>query len=111
MIKYEDSSKDLVGINTLIGRLHLIYDGLQNQNLTKESAFDLINTYASSFTEIAKVLSSVSEQFYMNNVREGNQSYWTYTARTMLGTLIKTLSGKYGQEYLTAWVEEHKADE
>lgn len=39
MIKYEDSSKDLVGINTLIGRLHLIYDGLQNQNLTKESAF------------------------------------------------------------------------
>lgn len=92
-------------IQLLLPQLNVIFSGIAKGELDKvqkeseeSSKADLLNTFDSAYSGIARLLSEVTDDAIESSVRENGKSYYSHTSPSYLGKLIKQLKNIRGDE-------------
>ena len=92
-------------VMSLLTKLNIIFKGVvdgdvkskTNEDGTEEKG-DLLNTFKSAYSDIAGMISEVSEGTLETSARQGDKTRYSHTRPNYLGKLIKQLRNDGGDE-------------
>lgn len=91
-IKTSDTFRYTDPIMELIPQLNVIFSSIARGKVkTSEGTEDLINTFSSVYTTIARMLANVTEDSMESSVSEGGKTYYSHANPNYLGKLFKQL--------------------
>ena len=103
-LKGEPIDENTERLEFILSKLHAIFEGVSKGEVKKtvqdgvEVYDDLLNTFDSAYTGIARVFNTIPEDSILSTFREAGKSYQSYAAPSYLGKLINNLKNLLGTE-------------